>query len=148
MVSTQAGRVLHGEGSGTDWFGEEAPKAEAGTDGNSTAQTHIHSSADKTSLELEQNRFLQSKPKVTTHGKRKEILDSADYAFTGSYYNTHRNIMNFDPIDLMPQYKGAPFLYITSSSYHADHETIHNSILLHCILFVNVIIILHSQSAF
>lgn len=93
MVSTQEGRVLHGEGSEADWFGEDTPKAEIGSN-----------SAEK-------NRFLQSKAKVTTHGKKKEILDSADYAFTGSYYNTHRNIMNFDPIDLMPKYRGAVLIF-------------------------------------
>ena len=34
------------------------------------------------------------------------ILNNADYAFTGSYYNVHRNIMSFDPLDLLPQFKG------------------------------------------
>ena len=123
IVSTQAGRVLHGEGSGTDWFGEETPRADAGTDSNST---HISKSAGKTSVE--QNRFLQSKPKVATHGMRKEILDSADYAFTGSYYNTHRNIMNFDPIDLMPKYKGASLLHTVYYPHHADNRILRHSI--------------------
>ena len=34
------------------------------------------------------------------------ILNNADYAFTGSYYNVHRNIMSFDPLDLLPQFNG------------------------------------------
>jgi hypothetical protein len=118
MVSTKDGRALHGEGSEHDWFGEETV-----TDGNST---HISNKAKKTLSE--QNRFLQTKPKATTHGKRKEILDSADYAFTGSYYNTHRNIMNFDPIDLMPKYKGVYlFLFNVSCPYHADHVIKHHT---------------------
>ena len=50
------------------------------------------------------------KPQKAMHtdfeGKRKGVAFNADYAFTGSYYNVHRNIMNFDPSDLLPQFKG------------------------------------------
>lgn len=39
-------------------------------------------------------------------GKEAAILNNADYAFTGSYYNVHRNIMSFDPLDLLPHFRG------------------------------------------
>ena len=38
--------------------------------------------------------------------EREEVLNSADYAFTGSYYHVPRNIMTFDPLDLLPHFKG------------------------------------------
>lgn len=51
-------------------------------------------------------RLLQKSLKATTHEKRRKILANADYAFTGSFYNVHRNIMNFDPLDLLPRFSG------------------------------------------
>lgn len=38
--------------------------------------------------------------------KETDVLNNADYAFTGSYYKVRRNIMSFDPLDLLPHFKG------------------------------------------
>jgi hypothetical protein len=38
--------------------------------------------------------------------RSKAILDEADYAFTGSYHFSYRNIMEFEPLDLLPSMKG------------------------------------------
>jgi hypothetical protein len=44
--------------------------------------------------------------KAESYEKKMGIAFKADYAFTGSYYNVHRNIMNFDPSDLLPEFNG------------------------------------------
>ena len=51
-------------------------------------------------------RVLQKELKATLHDRRRKVLANADYAFTGSFYNVHRNIMNFDPLDLLPKFSG------------------------------------------
>ena len=48
----------------------------------------------------------QKSLKTESHEKKLEIAFRSDYAFTGSYYNVHRNIMNFDPSDLLPEFNG------------------------------------------
>ena len=35
-----------------------------------------------------------------------DVLQKADYAFTGSYYKVPRSIMSFNPLDLMPNFNG------------------------------------------
>lgn len=49
---------------------------------------------------------LKKHQTAESHEKKLGIAFKADYAFTGSYYNVHRNIMNFDPSDLLPEFNG------------------------------------------
>jgi hypothetical protein len=48
----------------------------------------------------------QKSLKTESYEKKLGIAFKADYAFTGSYYYVHRNIMNFDPSDLLPEFNG------------------------------------------
>jgi hypothetical protein len=74
-------------------------------------------------LDHDSPRVLQKALKATLHDKRRKVLANADYAFTGSFYNVHRNIMNFDPLDLLPKFSGKNLyftIYVTTNNH--DYE--------------------------
>ena len=78
-------------------------------------------------------RQLQKSLKATMHEKRRKVLANADYAFTGSFYNVHRNIMNFDPLDLLPKFSGITLAFLSILESNSQLMSIyHDLVALRC----------------
>ena len=72
--------------------------------GPSSKNTPGAGKSHKRSSDIPPKRILQSAMYLSE--TERDVLNNADYAFTGSYYKVHRNIMSFDPLDLLPNYRG------------------------------------------